>query len=105
VSRAQFELEVAKRRALEQSQAALASYTEFYAIVVRGAASEADSDVVDTMLAVFEAGEASLTDVLDALRATVDVRMARIETLAHALAAERELESALGRPILSGGSS
>ena len=105
VSRAHFELEVAKKRALEHSQAALASYTEFHAIVVRGAASEADSDVVDTMLAVFEAGEASLTDVLDALRATVDVRMARIETLAHALAAERELESALGRPILSGGSS
>jgi outer membrane protein TolC len=105
VSRARFELEVAQKKALEQSRAALASYTEFYAMVVRGAAGDADSDVVDTMLAVFEAGEASLTDVLDALRATVDVRMARIEALARALAAERELESALGRPLLSGGSS
>jgi len=105
VSRAHFELEVGQKRALEQSQAALASYTELHAMVVRGAAVEADSDVVDTMLAVFEAGEASLTDVLDALRATVDVRMARIETLANALAAERELESALGRPFLSGGNS
>jgi len=71
----------------------------------QGRREAADSDVVDTMLAVFEAGEASLTDVLDALRATVDVRMARIETLAHALAAERELEASLGRPILSGGNS
>ncbi len=105
VSRARFELEVAQKKALEQLQAALASYSEFYAMVVRGAAGETDSDVVDTMLAVFEAGEASLTDVLDALRATVDVRMARIEALARALVAERELESALGRPLLSGGSS
>ena len=105
VSRAQFELEVAQKKALEQSRAALASYTELHTMVVSGAAVEADSDVVDTMLAVFEAGEASLTDVLDALRATVDVRMARIEILAHALAAERELEAAMGRPILSGGNS
>jgi len=105
VSRAQFELEVAQKKALEQSRAALASYTELHAMVVRGSDGGADSDVIETMLAVFEAGEASVTDVLDTLRATVDVRVARIDVLARALAAERELESALGRPILSGGNS
>jgi len=105
VSRAQFELEVAQKKALEQSRAALASYTELHAMVVRGSDGGADSDVIETMLAVFEAGEASVTDVLDTLRATVDVRVARIDILARALAAERELESALGRPILSGGNS
>ena len=55
--------------------------------------------------AAFEAGEASLTDVLDALRASVDVQLARLESLDQALAAERELEAAIGRPILPGGSS
>jgi len=74
-------------------------------VVVRDAANVAESAVVDAMLAAFEAGEASLTDVLDALRVTVDVRMARLETLARALAAERELEAALGRAVPPGGSS
>jgi len=105
VSKARFELEIAQREALQRSRAALASYTELYSTVVSGSAGGAGPEIVDTMLAVFEAGEASLTDVLDALRATVDVRIARIDTLARALAAERELESALGRPILSGGNS
>ena len=61
--------------------------------------------MVDGMLAAFEAGEASLTDVLDALRATLDVRLVRLETFARALAAERDLEAALGRPVIFGGKS
>ena len=59
-------------------------------------------EVADVVFAAFEAGEASLTDVLDAWRATVDARLARLETLAHTLAAEREFEAAIGRPVLSG---
>jgi cobalt-zinc-cadmium efflux system outer membrane protein len=105
VSRAGFELAAAKKRALQQSHAALASYTELHRVVVRGAAGGSEFDVVDGMLAAFEAGEASLTDVLDALRATVDVRLVRLETYARALAAERDLEAALGRPVISGGRS
>lgn len=105
VMKAGFELEAARKRALQQSRSALALYTELYREAVRSAGYGADFDVVDAMLAAFEAGEASLTDVLDALRTTVDVRMARLETLACALAAERELEAALGRAVFSGGKS
>jgi outer membrane protein TolC len=61
--------------------------------------------VAVAVFAAFEAGEASLTDVLDVLRASVGVQMARLESLDLALAAERELEAAIGRPIVLGGSS
>jgi len=103
--RAHSELEVARRRAVQHAQAALASYSDLYRAAVPTATRAAEADVADAVFAAFEAGEASLTDVLDSLRATVDVQMARLETLALALAAERELEAATGRPVLPGGSS
>jgi cobalt-zinc-cadmium efflux system outer membrane protein len=105
VDRARAELEVAKRRAEQHADAAVASYADLYEVAVNGQAGGHQAEVVDAVLAAFEAGEASLTDVLDTLRATVDVEMARLASLARALAAERELEEALGRPILPGGSS
>jgi len=103
--RARSELEFARRRAEQHAHAALASYSDLFKVVVHGGASTAENDVADAVLAAFAAGEASLTDMLDALRATVGVEMARLETFARALDAERELEAALGRPVLSGGSS
>lgn len=103
--RARSELEFARRRAVQHLHAALASYSDLFELVIRGGISTAEADVVDAVFAAFEAGEASLTDMLDALRATVGVEMARLETLARALGAERELEAALGRPVFPGGSS
>jgi cobalt-zinc-cadmium efflux system outer membrane protein len=103
--RARSELEVSRRLASQQAEAALASYSELFEAVVRGGSGAIEAGVVEAVFAAFAAGEASLTDVLDALRATIDVQMARVETLARALAAERELEAALGRSIFPGGSS
>jgi cobalt-zinc-cadmium efflux system outer membrane protein len=102
---ARSEVEVSRRLALQQAEAALASYSELFEAVVRGGSSAVTAGVVEAVFAAFAAGEASLTDVLDALRATVDVQMARVDSMARALAAERDLEAALGRPIFPGGSS
>ncbi len=101
VTRAKFDLVAAARRAQQEANGALASYTELHGLVLRGPLAEEDG-VVEAVFAAFEAGEASLTDVLDTWRATVDVQMARLETIARALSAERELEAALGRPIGAG---
>ncbi len=105
--RARSELELARKRAAQDAHAALASYSELYnAVDSAGSNAETDvadiADVVDTVLAAFEAGEASLTDVLDTSRATHDVEIARLQLLEHTLAAERQLEAALGRPVPGG---
>ena len=98
-------LELETRMAKQRAHAALASYTDLYS-VARPMGPRADGfDVAAAAFAAFEAGEASLTDVLDSLRASVSVQMARLDSLDRALAAERELEAAIGRPILPGGSS
>ncbi|MCP4896318.1 MAG: TolC family protein [bacterium] len=104
-TKARSELDVARRRAEQDVHAAMAAYSELFDMVVHGGETVAVDDVVDSVFAAFEAGEAGLTDVLDALRVTVAVRMARLGTLALAMAGERDLEAALGRPVLSGGSS
>ena len=106
VDRSRMELEAARRDARQRADAALGSYATLYGEVAPATtARTVEDEVVDALLAAFEAGEASLTDVLDGLRTTVDVRLARLETLAAALTAGRQLEAALGRPILPGGSS
>jgi len=96
-------LELETRMAEQRAQAALASYTDLYSAAVPAKPSADRFDVAAAAFAAFEAGEASLTDVLDSLRASVSVQMARLDSLDRALAAERELESAIGRPVLPGG--
>lgn len=101
VNRAQFDLVAATRRAQQEANGALASYSELHELALRGPLV-AEEGVVEAVFAAFEAGEATLTDVLDTWRATVDVQMARLETMARTLSAERDLEAALGRPIGAG---
>jgi cobalt-zinc-cadmium efflux system outer membrane protein len=96
-------LEAARRRARERAEAALASYSTLYGSVTLTRRSGDSDEIADSVTAAFEAGEASLTDVLDTLRTTVEAQLARLDSLAAALAAERQLEAALGRPILPGG--
>ena len=98
-------LELETRLAEQRARAALASYTDLYPAARPMGLGADDFDVAVASFAAFEAGEASLTDVLDSLRASVGVQLARFESLELALAAERELEAAIGRPILPGGSS
>ena len=101
----QSQLDFEKRRAEQHAQAALASYRDLYEAARPEMVREDILDIAAATFAAFEAGEASLTDVLDSLRASVEVELARLDSLDRALAAERELEAAIGRPILSGGNS
>ena len=103
VARSQLELET--RLAEQRALAALAAYTDLYRLAKPEDPRGEKLDVAVATFAAFEAGEASLTDVLDSLRASVEVRMARLESLELALTAERELEAATGRPIFPGGNS
>jgi len=103
VARSQLELET--RLAEQRARAALALYTDLYSVATPSGTKIETLDVAVAVFAAFEAGEASLTDVLDALRASVGVQMARLDSLDQALLAERELEAAIGRPIVPGGNS
>jgi cobalt-zinc-cadmium efflux system outer membrane protein len=103
MARAQLELEM--RLAKQRAMAALASYSDLYQVAKPEDVRDDGFDIAVATFAAFEAGEASLTDVLDSLRATIEVQLARLDSLDLALAAERELEAAIGRPILPGGSS
>jgi cobalt-zinc-cadmium efflux system outer membrane protein len=98
-------LELETRQAKQRALAALASYTDLYSAAAPREEKTETIDVAVAVFAAFEAGEARLTDVLDALRASAGVQMARLESLDLALLAERELEAAIGRPIIPGGSS
>jgi len=98
-------LELETRQAEQRARAALASYTDLFSAAAPSGTTIETLDVAVAVFAAFEAGEASLTDVLDALRASVGVQMARLDSLDQALLAERELEAAIGRPIVPGGSS
>ena len=98
-------LELETRQAEQRARAALASYTTLFSAAAPLSPQTETLDVAVAVFAAFEAGEARLTDVLDALRASVGVQMARLESLDLALLAERELEAAIGRPIIPGGSS
>jgi cobalt-zinc-cadmium efflux system outer membrane protein len=96
-------LEAATRRINARARASLVAYSDLYRAATSSTTDPRKPEVAVAVFAAFEAGEAGLTDVLDALRSTVDVQLARLETLDRALAAQRELETALGRPVLSGG--
>lgn len=102
---ARLKLELKTRRMEQRARAALASYTDLYPTTKPSTTDDAVGNVSLAVFAAFEAGEASLTDVLDSLRASIAVRMARLDNLESALAAERELEAAIGRSILPGGTS
>jgi outer membrane protein TolC len=67
---------------------------------------EATGGVESTMAsatAEFQAGEATLTDLLETLRSATDSRLAALDLYRKALAAHRELEAAVGRPLTDGG--
>ena len=66
-------------------------------------ASEESDLVIAAATAAFRAGEASLTDLLDSLRAATSARLGEIDLRGHAMESHRDLEAALGRPLIGGG--
>jgi outer membrane protein TolC len=98
-------LVLAEARARAEGHGARAVYVRLAeAAKAARAATEGDSRMVEAALAAYRAGEAGLTDLLDTLRAARDARLRALELLDAALAAHRDLEVALGRPLSDGGS-
>ena len=103
--------EIAAAR-LKQAQAlvagevhgALEAYRSLFASAREAAEASAETDrVIAAATAAYLAGETSLTDLLDALRAAFEARLRTVDVRGQALAAHRNLEAALGRALPDGG--
>jgi outer membrane protein TolC len=94
VEAATAELAMAEREVAAAREAAAASYQELHAAALAAReTAELAPAALSAALAAFEAGEAPLTDLLETLDATHDAKLAAVELLAEALAAQRRLES------------
>lgn len=101
---AQARLELARVRVGAEIGGATAAYrTLLAASRDAGRAAEDGERVISAATAAFRAGEASLTDLLDSLRAALGARLSEIDLREQALAAHRELEAAVGQPVVGGG--
>jgi outer membrane protein TolC len=97
-------LELARARVNAQVEGGSAAYRALVAASREAGQTSADADrVIAAATAAFRAGEASLTDLLDSLRAATGARLGEIELRAQAMESHRELEAALGRPLIGGG--
>jgi outer membrane protein TolC len=84
-----------RRAALSVGASAAFERLSASASATRSAADTAPR-LVEAALASFNAGEATVTDVLDTLRAALDARLRATETQAAAMEAAREMEAAAG---------
>lgn len=97
---ARAELELARVRARAELAGALAAYER-----LRAEAAEADGagtatgDLLTGASAAYQLGESGLTDLLDTLRAALAARITALEIREAAMAAQRDLEAAAGRPF------
>ena len=97
-------VEVARARVTAQVEGGAAAYRALLAASRDAGRASAEADrVIAAATAAFRAGEASLTDLLDSLRAATGARLGEIELRAQAIESHRELEAALGRPLIVGG--
>lgn len=100
LSTARADLELARVRAQAERAGALAAYER-----LRAEAAEAErvagetGDLLSGASAAYQLGESGLTDLLDTLRAALAARITGLEVREAALAAQRDLEAATGRPF------
>lgn len=95
--------EWAERHALGELVAALAAYRELRRPALDARARLESLDAVEgAATASFEAGESSVTDLLETLGALLEARLAALDLYASALAAHRQLEVAAGRSLIPG---
>jgi outer membrane protein TolC len=97
---ARAELDLAQTRAAAESAGARAAHERLLAEVTAAERSLAETDEMLTgAAAAYQLGESGLTDFLDTLRAALAARIAILEIREAALAAQRDLEAATGRPL------
>jgi len=96
--------EVGRARVAAEVEGGAAAYRALFAASREAGRTAEDGErVIAAATAAFRAGEASLTDLLDSLRAAMTAQMAEIDLRGQALDAHRELEAALGRSLSGGG--
>ena len=96
--------ELARARIAAEVEGSAASFRGLSDATRDAARTSADADrVIAAATAAFRAGEASLTDLLDSVRAAIGARLGEIDLRGQALEAHRDLEAALGRPLTGGG--
>ena len=94
---------IARRRAKAEVEGARAAYLGLSAATLRAAELARSTEVVVRgTRAAFEAGEATLTDLNDALRVAFAAELDALELKGEALSAGRALEVAVGRPLDAG---
>jgi outer membrane protein, heavy metal efflux system len=89
---------LAEGRAERRLAGAIDAFEALHGALERAPTSEHEPLLLAS-IAAYQAGEASLTDLLDTLRAVLAFRLAALETEAAALAAHRDLEAAAGRAL------
>lgn len=100
LSTARVELELARARAAAERAGALAAYDRLRTEAIEaGRASAEIGDLLAGAAAAYQLGESGLTDLLDTLRAALAARITALEVREAALAAQRDLEAATGRPL------
>jgi cobalt-zinc-cadmium efflux system outer membrane protein len=93
-----------RARARAEMEGARAAWNALRSAALRAAEAAQDGQaVVRGTAAAFEAGEADVTDLNDALRAAFNADLQALELRREALAAEHAFEVALGRPLTTGG--
>ncbi len=98
-------LEVGRARAASDLEAAKSAYESLRAVALDVmATTDGAGTVIEAATAQFGAGEATLTDLLDALRSVTETRSRALELYQEALLAHRRLEISAGRPLTHGDS-
>jgi outer membrane protein TolC len=96
-------LELSRARAAAEFRAAKEVYKHLRIAAGEVLESTAGTEaVVQAATAEFQAGESTLTDLLETLRSVTDSRLAALAVHQEALAAHRRLEMSVGRPLTEG---
>jgi outer membrane protein TolC len=97
-------LEVARVQLAARVAGSAAAYRSLVAASRDAARVAGDAEHVMTgATAAYSAGEGSLTDLFDSLRSATGAQLGEIDLRAQAMESHRELEAALGRPLVGGG--
>jgi outer membrane protein TolC len=96
-------LEVARAQLAARVSGGVAPTDSGRGLARRGPCRRRRRRVMTGATAAYRAGEGSLTDLFDSLRAAVGARLGEIDLRAQAMESHRELEAALGRPLVGGG--
>jgi outer membrane protein TolC len=93
-------LEAEERRIGAERLGALAAYQRLASAAAEARAAGAANDgILTATTAAFQAGEASVTDLLDTVRSVLTAESTALELHAATLAAHRRLERLAGRPL------